>query len=89
MDSAAAVIWATVPLTVETSANIWTAGLAARAWVVAVLNSTSYCCRLVVCDSPWMLTMSPAVAAAPAMLARMYQCTMVSPGRRGVTAPGT
>ncbi len=42
-----------------------------------------------VCDSAWMLTMSPAVAAAAAMPARRYHLVIGSCGSRGLTEPGT
>ena len=39
MDWAAATIWATVPLSVETSENTFAFAFAARAWVAVVLYS--------------------------------------------------
>src|ERR1700723_4358862 len=90
MDWAAVAIWAAVPFTVETSENTLTLAFAACAWASVELNSDAYTPPVtVVFDSSWSWKMSPAAAAAPAMLTRANHAFADSPARRGRTEPVT
>src|ERR1035438_6847219 len=89
MDLAAVAIWAAVALMVETSEYTLTFGFAACAWAWVLLNRPVYWPGSVVFDWSWSRKMSPAAAAAPAMLTRTNHRLTDSPRRRGRTDPGT